>query len=79
MKKDGKLASKNSYTLVCLGMRKPQYPLYSESLCRCADCNPVLIGKILQDANTVASYNIEEKGFIVCMTSKVSIKLHDIA
>ena len=28
-------------------------------------------GKILDNAKTVGSYNIEEKGFIVCMVTKV--------
>ncbi|KAL8820413.1 MAG: hypothetical protein Q9223_001367 [Gallowayella weberi] len=30
----------------------------------------LFIRKILQDANTIESYNIEEKGFIVCMVGK---------
>lgn len=29
------------------------------------------LGKILKDEETVASYNIEEKGFVVCMVNKV--------
>lgn len=30
-------------------------------------------GKVLADASTVESYKIEEKGFIVCMVSKVCL------
>lgn len=29
------------------------------------------IGKILKDEDTVATYKIEEKGFVVCMVNKV--------
>lgn len=28
-------------------------------------------GKILKDEETVGSYNIEEKGYVVCMVNKV--------
>ena len=31
----------------------------------------ICIGKVLNDANTVESYKIEEKGFVVCMQNKV--------
>ena len=35
-----------------------------------------MTGKVLADANTVESYKIEEKGFIVCMISKVGASFH---
>ncbi len=36
------------------------------------------VGKILQDASTIESYSIEEKGFIVCMVGKVGISLRPL-
>jgi len=30
-----------------------------------------MTGKILKDEDTVEKYNIEEKGFVVCMVNKV--------
>ena len=53
-------------------------------LLRCGRSNPAshappfltnTVGKILKDEETVASYNIEEKGFVVCMVNKVSPSL----
>jgi hypothetical protein len=32
-------------------------------------------GKILKDDETVGSYNIEEKGYVVCMVNKVRCAL----
>lgn len=31
-----------------------------------------ILGKILKDDETVGSYKIEEKGYVVCMVNKVS-------
>ena len=34
------------------------------------------IGKILKDDDTVETYKIEEKGFVVCMVNKVWTESH---
>lgn len=46
-------------------------------VCRCGLAagllDLTLPGKILKDEETVGSYNIEEKGFVVCMVNKVRL------
>ena len=69
-KKAGKQALKNLYILVSQIYMTLPTRLHLHDVIILKHLSST--GKILQDANTVDSYKIEEKGFIVCMTSKVS-------
>jgi hypothetical protein len=60
-------SSRSSFILVCLHQAQVALYLGCQSL-----TSDTTAGKILKDEDTVESYKIEEKGFVVCVVNKVS-------
>jgi hypothetical protein len=63
-RRDGTLSTRSSFT-----------PVRPKSCLAILAWVLTSIGKILKDEETVGSYNIEEKGFVVCMVNKVRFPL----